>query len=256
MKLTVGIAQLPVTRDIQANLAAILDAIDQAADAKAQILLTPEGSLSGYTPAFDEQALGHALTQVRQRAAHRGIGLALGTCYREDGLTFNQLRFYAPDGCFLGAHAKTLRCGTMEETPVGEINDYAALPLRTFDFCGITVGGLICNDLWANPGCTPMPDPHLTHQLRKIGARIIFHAVNGYRDADRMTQVVARGYHESNLLMRAAADKLFIATADNASPENLGVSSYSGIVSPSAEWLIKLPDTGRQFGAYTLTLDP
>ena len=42
-------AQLDVTRDISRNLGAILCAIERAASDEADILLTPEGSLSGYT---------------------------------------------------------------------------------------------------------------------------------------------------------------------------------------------------------------
>ena len=53
------------------------------------------------------------------------------------------------------------------DPPQGEINDYAIRPLRTFEIKGIRVGGLICNDMWANPQCTPMPDPHLSQKLSK-----------------------------------------------------------------------------------------
>ena len=46
-------AQIAVTRDVRQNESAILAAIDWAASAGADILLTPEGSLSGYTHEFD-----------------------------------------------------------------------------------------------------------------------------------------------------------------------------------------------------------
>lgn len=254
MELTVAGAQLPVTNDIAANVAQIVRAIDFAADSGAEILLTPEGSLSGYTPHFDAGAARDALAAVTDRARGVGLALALGTCFLEDdGLCYNQVRFYGRDGDYLGFHSKTLRCGTMTEPPVGEINDYACTPLRTFDLGGVTVGALICNDLWANPGCTPMPDPHLTHQLSEMGAKVVFHAVNGGRD-DSPLSAIHGHFHESNLLLRARADRLWIVTADSATPEHLPTSSPSGVVTPDGEWAVQASRIGPRCFVHTLVL--
>ena len=107
--------QMPVGRNIGHNAQKICTAIDQAADSGAEILLTPEGSLSDYTHEFDAAAVAGALEDVTAQARAKGIGLALGTCFLEqDGLCYNQLRFYRPDGKYLGFHSKTLRCGTLE----------------------------------------------------------------------------------------------------------------------------------------------
>ncbi len=170
MKLTVALAQIPGTDNIGENLKTILEAIRFAAQNKADILLTPEGSLSGYTHEFDVPEMENALRVVGNAAAEAGVGLALGTCkYEADEKCYNELRFYLPDGTFLGCHTKTLLCGTMDEPSVGEINHFSVQPLRVFDFNGIPVGGLICNDMWANPSCTSQVDPNLTHQLSKMG---------------------------------------------------------------------------------------
>ena len=53
MSLRVAGIQMPVTRDIAANRRYLEDAIFWAASESADILLTPEGSLSGYTHEFD-----------------------------------------------------------------------------------------------------------------------------------------------------------------------------------------------------------
>ena len=53
MKLRVAGAQIPVTKDILTNKKTILRAIEKAAGENADILLTPEGSLSGYAHEFD-----------------------------------------------------------------------------------------------------------------------------------------------------------------------------------------------------------
>ncbi len=200
-----AIAQIAVTQDIDQNTKTIERAIEKAMAQQADILLTPEGSLSGYTPRFDQQQVEASLNKIVKKASSAGLALALGTCFVEpdDGKCYNQLRFYDGEGNFLGFHSKTLRCGTMTTPSQGEINDYAVRPLRTFKLKGITVGGLICNDMWANPMCTPMPDPHLSQQLSDMGARIIFQAINGGRDGNDWSRNVFWPFHETNLRIRA-----------------------------------------------------
>ncbi len=255
MEIRVSGAQIPVTRDIESNVSAIERAIDYAVSENSDILLTPEGSLSGYTHEFDTQAVQDALEHVTRKAREANLGLALGTCFVEpqDQKCYNQIRFYSPDGEYLGFHSKTLTCGSLTEPPKGEINHYAISPLKTFDYNGILVGGLICNDLWANPECTPVPDPHLTQQLSKMGARIIFHAVNGGRSESEWSDVAWR-YHESNLRMRARAGNLRIVTVDNCHPMNIRCSSPSGVINPEGEWVCRTEPKGERLFSYIIEI--
>ena len=252
--LTVSGAQLAVTHDIDRNTQQILQAIDTASTEGADILLTPEGSLSGYTPDFDTSRVRAALDVVTTKARGRGLGLALGTCFiEEDGRCYNQIRFYEKNGTFLGFHSKILRCGSMESDPRGEINDYAATDLRTFDFGAITIGGLICNDFWGNPGCTPVPEPHLSHQLRTLGARVVFQAVNGGRDGSAWSRDVVWPFHESNLRMRTRSDRLWTVVADNSHPETMPCSCPSGVISPDGSWVARTENQG--IDQFTFVID-
>lgn len=255
MELRVAGAQIPVTDDIDTNLAAVFRAMDTAVAERADILLTPEGSLSGYTHRFDPARVAAALEEVCARARRSGMALALGTCFVEpdDGRCYNQVRFYDRDGTFRGFHSKTLTCGTLADPPQGEVNHFAVAPLRTFQVCGVTVGALICNDLWANPCCTPMPDPHLTQQLAQMGARVILHAVNGGRDGSEQSKV-AWHYHESNLRLRALAGRLWIVTVDNCAPTTLPCSAPSGVLTPTGEWAARAPSQGEHCFVHTLAL--
>jgi len=89
-KLKIAAAQICVTNDIEANEQTINRAVDFAIAKQADILLTPEGSLSGYHSHFDVIQVKDALSRVTCRARKSGIGLALGTCYYEDdGLCYN-----------------------------------------------------------------------------------------------------------------------------------------------------------------------
>jgi predicted amidohydrolase len=120
---------------------------------------------------------------------------------------------------------------------------------------GIHVGGLICNDLWANPQCTPMPDPHLSQQLARQDTRIVFHAVNGGRDGSEWSQVAWR-YHEANLRMRARAGRLWLVTVDSCHPLHLPCSAPSGVVDPEGNWVCQAMTQGEQLFAHTIHLDP
>jgi predicted amidohydrolase len=187
-------------------------------------------------------------------AREAGIGPALGTCTVEaDRGCHSQLRFYLPDGTYLGFHSKTLTWGTWEDPPQGEINDYGVAPLRTYNCGGICVGGLICNDLWANPGCTPVPDPHLSQLLARMGARILFHAVNGGRGHGAWSRV-AWQYHEANLRMRARAGRVWVVTVDNCHPMDIPCSAPCGVVDPNGDWVCQTEPQGERYYAYTIAV--
>ncbi|PCJ57463.1 MAG: hypothetical protein COA79_15645 [Planctomycetota bacterium] len=71
----------PVSNDIELNKKNVISAIQQAIAEKSEILLTPEGCLSGYTHQFNQKELIQALEEVLQEAKKNSIGLALGTCF-------------------------------------------------------------------------------------------------------------------------------------------------------------------------------
>jgi predicted amidohydrolase len=255
--LRVAIAQIPVTADIATNAATIHRALDKAIEAKAEILLTPEGSLSGYTHLFDQKQVDKHLPTILEKARAAHLALALGTCFVEplDSECYNQIRFYDIDGTYRGFHSKTLLCGTLTEPPVGEINHFSVQPLKTYQIKGITVGGLICNDLWANPQCTPMPDSHLTQMLSDKGARIIFQAINGGRNGGDFSENIYWPYHESNQRLRTVAGKLFLVAADNCAPTKFPCSAPSGVCGPSGKWLARAVRQGEEVVVYTINLN-
>lgn len=247
---------MAVTKVIEDNVRKICDAINEAADAKAEILLTPEGSLSGYTHEFDAAAAEAGLQEITALAASHRLGLALGTCFVEDdGNCYNQVRFYQPEGQYLGFHSKTLCCGSVDGQATGELNHYTVSDLSVYPWQpDICIGGLICNDLWANPGCTPMPDPHLTQQLSAMGAGIIFHAVNGGRSEDSDFDLVWK-FAESNLRMRAQAGKLWVVTADSAYPETLPCPCPSGVINPAGDFVCRAKNQGEELFLHDIELD-
>ena len=178
------------------------------------------------------------------------------TCYVEpdDQKCYNEIRFYDDRGRFLGFHTKTLLCGSLTDPPKGEINSYSTRPLRTFEIKGIKIGGLICNDMWGNPQCTPMPDPHLSQQLSKLGARVIFLAINGGRNGSDWSEQVNWPFHETNMRMRAVAGKLWVVSADNCYPTSVPCSAPSGVLRPDGTWAAKANREGEQVVVHTIRL--
>lgn len=255
-ELTIAGHQIVSTRDVAANERAILAAIDKAAEAKATFLLTPEGSLSGYYAGFDRTAVAAAVERVAAHAAKAGVGLLLGTCYKEieqgpDGsreYCYDQVRVFAPDGTFLGAYSKVLLCSPVTHPGTGEMKDYVAGSLRTFTWEGLCFGVLICNDLWATPGFTTIPNPYLPLQLKNLGAQVIFHAVS-----TAGPDVSYRDYHESNERLWAKALGIPIVTTnmtDGKSPSNC----RPGVVLPGGEREVLVPEPGDHVFTYRLKL--
>jgi len=99
-----------------------------------------------------------------------------------------------------------------------------------------------------------MPDPHLAYEAKKLGAKIIFHSVNGGRSGSEDDKNVIWPYHESNLIMRARSAAIWIVTVDNAYPIDLPASVPSGILNPKGEWLVKCPEKGEHYFCESITL--
>jgi len=241
-KLRVSGVQMTVTKDVAANEARIVRAIEQAAGDEADFLLTPEGSLSGYWAGFDRAEVAEATDRLVAHARAAGVGLALGTCYKElkrdQERCYNQVRIYTPAGELLGWHAKILRCTSLDHPGTGEMTDYVEGELRTFQHGGVTFGALICNDLWATPGYTTMPNPYLPWQLRRMGAQLILHAVNSGRDLRN------RPFHESSVALWCQALGMHVVEV-NASRGDDPVNARSGVVGPDGEWVVMAAETGE-----------
>ncbi|MCL5669981.1 MAG: carbon-nitrogen hydrolase family protein [Acidobacteria bacterium] len=259
-ELTVAGFQILASKDVQANERAIHQAIDQAAGVKADFLLTPEGSLSGYYPDFDRVAVADAVERLAQHAKELRVGLLLGTCYKEmeeetprsvaqqlgasaqrHEYCYDQVRVYAPSGEYLGAYSKILLCSPIYHPGTGEIRHYVTGTLRTFTWDGICFGVLICNDLWATPGCTITPNPYLAWRLRTMGAQVIFHAVG-----TAGTPLFFRSYQESNESLWAMMLHIPIVTTnanDGITPSNC----RAGVITPDGERQCLAHDMGEQF---------
>ena len=245
--------QMTVSADIKGNRQQILEGIRKAAQEGAIFLVTPEGSLSGYTSNFNQEELDIALEQIRTEAAKMKVGLMLGTCYKEISkgkeFCYNQVRAYAPEGHFLGAYSKILRCSSFDLPGSGEMTEYIEGNLKTFVWNGLRFGILICNDLWATPGYTTMPNPYLPWKLKQLGAQFIVHCINSG------TAQKYRPFHESSAELWALSLHIPILEV-NAAQGNETINAQSGLIDANGERAFRVPDIGLQFFSVKITPDP
>jgi len=256
--LRVAGAQIPVSRDLQQNVLALSRAIEFARREKADVLVTPEGSLSGYWAGFDAEATRKAIDQVAAQARSAKIALVMGTCFAdESGVRYDAQRFYSAEGEYLGFHSKILLCRRVANpTAKGEMDSFKSSPLQVFNLNGVKVGGLVCNDMWANPEYTPMPDPYLARQLAGLGARIIFVSANAGQDSGP-DWPLHHSFHEANLRLRARSAGLWVVVVDAADPEGKKPSNApSGVVGPDGRWAVQAEAKGEQFFVHTIELKP
>jgi predicted amidohydrolase len=241
-----------VTNNIKTNREQIIDGISKASLEGADFLVTPEGSLSGYTSNFNQSDLNPALEEVRSAAKKMKVGLMLGTCFKEvvkgKEFCFNQVRIYAPDGNFIGEYSKILRCSNLDIPGTGEMVDYAEGELRVFDWKGLRFGILICNDLWATPGYTTMPNPYLPWKLKQMGARFIVHCINSG------TVQKYRPFHESSAELWALSTHIPILEV-NAAQGKETINAQSGLIDASGKRSLRVPDSDDQFFTVKINLN-
>ncbi|CAM3612484.1 carbon-nitrogen hydrolase family protein [Tsukamurella ocularis] len=152
MTVTVGMYQGPEglgpAPDVARNLAAIDDAAARAAAAGAQVLVTPEMSVTGYDigPAAAELARprgGEYHDALAAIAGRHGVAVVAGYPELADGRVFNATTVVAPDGAELAHYRKTHLFGDLDRA-MFEPGD--ELPVQ-FDLDGLRCGLLICYDV-------------------------------------------------------------------------------------------------------------
>lgn len=243
--------QMTVTNDIKVNQVKILNGIQKAALDSSDFLVTPEGSLSGYTNDFNQRDLAIALEEIIAEARKLKVGIMLGTCYKEliggKEFCFNQVRVYGPDGLLMGSYSKILRCSSLDIPGSGEIVDYVEGELMTFDWNGLRFGILICNDLWPTPGYTTMPNPYLPWKLKQMGVQLIIHCINSG------TTQKYRPFHESSAELWAFATHIPIFEV-NAAHGNEMINAQSGLINKDGERSLKVPETGDQYFSVKISI--
>jgi len=237
--LRVSGVQMLISSKLADNLPKVLHAIRSS---DAELILFPEMSLTGYHGNFSRPATEAAWGQISKACQQSHVTALIGTGCQEGAHTYIQTRIFSRQGGVLGTYEKML------PTIADQRFCVPGTELRLFHYGQVPFGCLICNDLWVTPGRIPRPDPRLTCLLGRKGAKVIFHAINSG------TSPIHTPFHESNLVLRAMANKLYIVTA-NAASRDKPINAASGIVSPAGKWLVQVPRTGEHTYVYDLNVE-
>ncbi|HPU96367.1 MAG TPA: carbon-nitrogen hydrolase family protein [Candidatus Hydrogenedentes bacterium] len=218
------------------NLPRILERLEQA---QADLVIFPEMALTGPNGLFHEQRTRDAWSRIATVCRQRYLAAVIGTGIRENGHVYIQSRVYGPEGNLIGTYEKLIP--TESERKWARPGEQ----LPVFMYRGVPFGCLIGNDLWVRPGCGPYPDPRLTLQLAKKGARLIIHTT------DTETDPRFSAFYDANLRLRAWEANAWIVTVNAANlTEPLNVPS--GVISPDGEWACQAPRVGEHLFTWDL----
>ena len=283
-------AQIPIfDTNIAFNKYEIFKALDWAKENEVDLLVTPEGSLSGYGHNWKEpkvsEELQDALQEVENKQKEVGVSLSLGTCFQNyESIGYvnrNQIRHYLKTGELYGITNKTYLvpadAGCVPST-VGQSTPLDSFYITDFEKENgnkFVASGLICNDMWGaaqDVGKDTTPGTALMEiALDRNNIDLIIHSTNGYKftpqDIDKTQNVrdIFDMWHESWLRMTAYRAMVSIISVDSCTHWNwegqkdvIGTtrtSSPSGIIDPEGAWLTDVPRTGRQYFYYDLPVN-
>jgi predicted amidohydrolase len=206
--------------------------------------------LTGYHGRFNQTERDQWINRVlRPACAEHGVGLLLGAgSYRDArGRTVRRPRIQVTvidrHGRILGWHDKTIPTwGDLTWASRGELAH-----LRAFSSEGLTFGATICNDFWATPGYTRLPDINLPVLLARKGVRVIFHSIQSGGGKAYLD------FHTRRMEERAIRAGVWVVSA-NAVSGRVPSNAPAGIVDPRGEWRVQAPLVGEQLVVGTITL--
>src|SRR4029450_12622355 len=180
------LAQVAVEKNVEKNLATARRVLEQAAAEKGEFVLFPEMFLTGYARDIRQDEAAAGMAEIAEMCRKFAVTALVGTAWKEEDKTFNQVRIIDAAGKLTGAYAKKcLTYGDAKTVSPGTTD-------LVFSASGLKVGILICNDLWVTPGYSDGPNPHLTLKQARAGAQVIFHHIFSGRDQGH------RSYHGAN----------------------------------------------------------
>jgi predicted amidohydrolase len=225
--------RFPPTRDASVTLA--VDAIAQAADARADLVCFPECYVPGYrapgkaVPAADAAFLHRAWSEVAAAARSARLVVVLGTERLGDGgLPVITSLVVERDGSVVGFQDK------VQLDPSEERTYQPGSGRRLFRAGALTFGIVICHEGWRYP--------ETVRWAARQGAHVVFHPhfheaePGSYRPSTFADPI--NTFHEKAMLCRAAENTCYLAAANCASA---GSPTTSAVVRPDGTLLCHQP---------------
>ena len=247
--IVIGGCRIPVTNNIADNLAEIKKAIDWAAENGVNLMATPECALSGYlwAPKDTEDPrvieLNDAIQEITSYSKDKSVDLILGTAWYDAENRWTNMQAFIIDGKCLHTHRKNVLF-----QKEGELY-YPGTPPTVFEYKGVRIAGLICNDAWANPILWPGHSGMLLGTLKNENVHFVF--LSAFVPKESGPNDIFYRWHQSQIEMFSAFGIWNTVICDTTT--NVDGSTYDGVpVSPvgicdyGANWL-KGSDTGPAY---------
>ncbi len=237
--LRVGLCQVYTREwDVEGNTVRALDAVREAADRGANLVITPECVLHGYgfttddlhaeTRACAQHVDGPIVAGFRELAACSRIHLVLGFCeLADDGRLHNTAAMIRPDGSIAWLYRK-VHCRPFEAEWAGAVfTPGDRFYVERFDCDGQTacVGAMICFDREVVES---------TRCLRALGAQFI--ACPLATNTEDLSALPVYADNELVTRVRAAENEVYIAVVNHAGRFNGGTF----VIGPRGEVLLQM----------------
>jgi deaminated glutathione amidase len=251
--LRVGLTQWHATTDVEANLAAALDAVREAASAGAELVVLPEnGLMLGTNVQMRERAFSVDSAEISALAAvagECGVTVVLGGMKNAtpEG-TFNSALVFGPDGSIAGRYDKIHLFdarvnGQSFEASSVEVAGSAPVIL---DLDGILVGVTICYDVRF---------PELYRALARAGAEVLLVPA-------AFTQTTGRAHWHTLIGARAIENGCFVVASatirgreDERDTDAFETFGHALVVGPWGETLADLRERPAAVQVVELDLD-
>ncbi|MFE2376211.1 carbon-nitrogen hydrolase family protein [Streptomyces sp. NPDC059398] len=238
MKLSLTVAQFPITWDVERNLELISEVL--AETRPDDIVVLPEGALSGYgsdlsaLANLDTPALAHATDRVADLAQQNAIHLFCGTLLFDRGVWSNAAVYFSPNGARWIYRKINLAMHERGRLEAGTDLSTLSIPMAGGP---VRLGVQICREIRF---------PEQWQHLADSGAQAFIyltHAVNTAEPA---------GVWRSHLISRAAENQRFVLAANVADPHQ---HCPSMIISPRGEVLAEVTSGSTAVIRTTIDLD-
>ena len=239
---TVAAAQMVERHNMADAARAVATMVAKAGRLGARFLVTPEMILTGYHGGFDQATRDRLIDEVIRPACARhqvnlivGAGSYRSAAGRRSSRPFIQAMIIDASGSIIGAHDKVIpTAGDLKWCARGD-----ARGLRVFRSEGLTFGVTICNDFWATPLYTTLPDLNVPILLAGQKARVIFHAIASGRDR------LYLDFHTRRMEERAIRARLWVVSANCIRDRRTPCNAPTGIVDPAGTWRVTAPLAGE-----------
>ena len=223
-RLTVAVAQMKFRAGIDENVSWIIDVIHSSARAGAEVILFPEGAVTGYncdfiriSPSAINSALDRIARQARAAQCHVLVGSPTFTSHKR----FNSLIGFNLRG------REILRYSKVHLTSLDKRFFRPGNNLALFRLKGVLCTAMICHE---------RRYPELVRLPVMMGAQIVFHPNAGL---DTLAVSKTKRGGRDGIAVRAFENQVFYVFANSVGPQgnNLWSAGDSKIVDPNSQVL-------------------